>query len=612
MIDFHMAATFVIIAAAVILYVVERIELEITAVCVVVVFLLLFQLYPLTDDAGTRLVTVDMLLAGFANPALVTIMALLVVGQGMYQTGALDGVTRLATSMGDRRPRTTIIVVLLLAASLSAFMNNTPQVVMMLPVLSAIAAKMRMSPSKVMMPLSFITILGGMTTLIGSSTNLLVAGVAHDAGLPAIGFFDFFGIALVLAVVGAVYVIAIMPRLLRSRATMVQEVGGGQGRQFVAEIRVGSGHPLAGARSEVGLFPQLKGMTVLLIQRGSKRLLPPFDEVEITPGDCVIVAATRTVLTNALTSRAGLLTAEGNPPEVTGEQASQPAATRHLHLAEAVVAPGSRMIGRTIEASAIQVTTGSVVLGIQRQSRMLRTAMRDIRLESGDVLLVAGTEEQIEGLRADKDVILMEWSTAPVPATDRATPALVIFAGMVGAAALGIVPIVVAALTGGLLMLLAGCLNVRQAARAFDRRVYLLIGSSLAMAVPLQATGGAAFLAHGVIDAVGHLGPAVVLSSVFLLIAILTNFLSNNATAVLITPIAITAAAELGIDPMIMVFTVILAANCSFATPIGYQTNLLVMGPGHYRFIDYAIAGTPLVILLWLTYSVVAPFWYGL
>ncbi len=611
MIDLHMAATFAIISAAVILYVSERVELEVTAIGVVVAFLLLFQLAPLTDATGARLVTTTDLLAGFANPALVTVLALLVVGQGMYQTGAMDGVTQAAMKLGDKHHMLTVMIVLLLAGSVSAFMNNTPQVVMMLPVLSAIAAKMRVSPSKVLMPLSFITILGGMTTLIGSSTNLLVAGVAQHAGLPPIGFFDFFGIGLVLAGTGAVYVLFVMPRLLRPRATMVQEVGGGQGRQFVAEIHVGPGHPLAGAESDYGLFPQLKGMTVLLIQRRHERILPPFDAVTIAPGDVVIVAATRSVLSDALTSRQGLLSAETAAADAPTDTASaQP--TRHLHLAEAVIAPGSRMIGRTIEASAIQVTTGAVVLGIQRQSRMLRTTMRDIRLESGDVLLIAGTEAQIEGLRADKDVILLEWSTAPVPATDRALPALVVFALMVGSAALGILPIVIAALSGALAMVLFGCLNVRQAARAFDRRVFLLVGSSLAMAVPLQATGGAEYLAGGVIAAVGDQGPAVILSAMFLLIAILTNLVSNNATAVLLTPIAITAAAQAGIDPMVMVITVILAANCSFATPIGYQTNLLVMGPGHYRFVDFALAGTPLVILLWVTYTLVAPFWFGL
>jgi len=609
--DFHMWVTFAVILIAVVAYVSEKVPLEITAVGVVVAFLLLFQLFPYTAPDGTPLIGTEDLLAGFANPALFTVLALLVIGQGLFQTGALDGFALRVGQWGGGRTLPTIGFALVATACLSAFMNNTPVVVLMLPVIGALAMRARMSPSKVMIPLSFVSILGGMTTLIGSSTNLLVVGVAHKLGQPEIGFFAFAPIGVLLAVVGGFYVIFLLPRILPARATMRQEVGG-QGKQFIAQITVGYDHPLVGVSAVAGMFPALKGMTVVMVQRGNHPLLPPYEDVTLQPGDVVVVAATRSVLTDALKGTKALFTSEAIDALDPIEDEETPPADGPIMLAEAIVAPGSRLIGRTIEQSALRSMTGCIVLGIQRHSRMIRRLMSDIRLEAGDALLVTGSRNQVEGLRLSRDVILLEWSAAEVPLTERAGRALAIFLTVVAVSASGAVPISIAAISGALAMIPAGCLNVRQASRAFDRRIYLLIGSSLAMAAPLEVTGGARYIAEGVVGLLHGQPPAFVLSAMFLLIAVMTNFLSNNATAVLFTPIAISTAQQIGIDPFPFIVTVILAANCSFATPIGYQTNLLVMTPGHYRFADFLKGGVPLVLLIWLAYSIAAPWYYGL
>jgi di/tricarboxylate transporter len=238
--------------------------------------------------------------------------------------------------------------------------------------------------------------------------------------------------------------------------------------------------------------------------------------------------------------------------------------------------------------------------------------MSEIRLEAGDVVLILGPRDSVRGLRTNRDVLLLEWSAIELPEVHFAGRARLIFAATILAGASGAVPIVIAALAGAAAMIPAGCLNIRQASRAFDRRIYLLIAAAIAMAESLEATGGAAVLAHGVVNAMGGAGPAMIMSVLFLLIAVMTNLLSNNATAVLFTPLAINTAVELGIDPTPFVFTVIFAANCSFATPMAYQTNLLVMGPGHYRFGDFARAGLPLIFLMWLAYSAFAPWYYGM
>ena len=253
-----------------------------------------------------------------------------------------------------------------------------------------------------------------------------------------------------------------------------------------------------------------------------------------------------------------------------------------------------------------------MALGVQRRSRMPRMAMSDIRLEAGDVLLVGGARDDVEALRLNKDLLLIELSTTDMPQRRYAPRALMIFLITAIVSASGLLPIATAALGGAFLMIATKCLNLRQAIRALDSRIYMLVGASLASAVALQKTGGAQFIAGGVVDAMQGQPAPILLSGLFLLVAILTNILSNNATAVLFAPIAIAIAKQTGLPAEPFVVGVIMAANCSFATPIGYQTNLLVMGPGHYKFADFLVAGLPLIVIIWLSFSFIAPWYYGL
>ena len=600
--------TFAVIAATVLLLALERVRLEVTCIGTIVAFLLIFHFIPVLDQSGQNLIEPYQLLAGLADPSLITIIALLVIGQGLFHTGALEGPARYMARHSAKRGGMMLLLVLGFASLMSGFMNNTPVVVMFIPIVSAMATRLGRTTTNVLMPLSFICILGGMTTLIGSSTNLLVAGQATRNGLPRIGFFDFTLPGLILASVGAIYVLFLMPRLLKPRATLADEVVSHGGKQFIAQIDITHDHPLVGVKSVAGMFPDIKQMTVRLVQRGEHPYLPPFEDISLQVGDEVVVAATRNVLTEALKARRAILRVNPNEQESTDAIPDQ----SELVLAEAIVAPGSRMIGRTVETTGLHSDTGCIVLGVQRRSRMIRLGLNEIRLEPGDVLLVMGQSQSIYKLRFNRDILLLEWSATELPRTALALRALIIFTGVILAAATSFVPIVVAALSGALLMIPTGCLNVRQAARAFDQRIYLLVGASLAMAVPLQATGGAGFLANSLFDALSGAEPAIMLSAMFGLVAVLTNFLSNNATAVLFTPIAIGLAGRMGVDPMPFVVAVIFAANCSFATPFGYQTNLLVMAPGHYRFSDFMRAGLPLVFIVWLTFSLVAPWYYNI
>ncbi len=599
----QMWLTFAVIAAAITLFATEWIALEITALGVVVALLLLFQLFPL---AGVAAVSPQMLLSGFANPALFTILALLVIGQGLHQTGVMEEVSQRLVAVGRRRGQALVWVTLVLAAIVSAFMNNTPVVVIFIPVVATLANRFGPGAGKVLMPLSFVTILGGMTTLIGSSTNLLVAGVAIQHHI-TIGFFDLLVPGLVLASAGIAYTLFLVPRQLHPDGADTGTSGPEAGRQFLAQIDLGEGHALVGMSSVAGLFPALRNVTVLMIERGGQRLLPPFEDVTLIPGDSVVVAATRSALTALLR-----LTSDTIAEEAGDATTAETPPGTEIILAEAAVAPGSRLEGRRFDVNNFRRDTGCSVLGVQRHRRMQRSLLNEIRLAGGDVLLIVGPRPRIRAIRADRDLLVLGGTLTHLPAFASARLAVVIFIATVSAAALGLLPILHAALIGASAMIATGCLDVRQAVRAIDRQIVMLVGASIAMAMALDATGGAHYLASGIVGVFGQWGALATMSAMFLLVACLTNVLSNNATALLFTPIAISTARELGHDPIPFLHAVIYAANCSFATPIGYQTNLLVMRPGNYRFGDFVRTGIPLLIILWVVFTIFAPMWYSL
>jgi di/tricarboxylate transporter len=602
---FEMWATLLLTAAAVVAYASERIPGEMTSLGVLGALLLLFQISAMGTGEPT-LQPADVL-RGFASPALIAVSALLVVGQAMVSTGALEGIARLLIWLSRGSFQRALTLTLGYVTASSAFLNNTPIVVIFIPILRSIAERFSRPGSAVMMPLSFAAILGGMLTLIGTSTNLLVSGEMVKLGYQPFGFFDLTVPGLVLALAGGAYVL-LLPRLLRPRYEGRGLVAA-EGKQFIAELDIVPDSNLIGETSRAGLFQALPDVTVRLIQRGDRAILPPFENVVLEPGDVLILAATRKVLTAILAKYPGhLLPTSGTvgEPEVAAAQATD------LILAEAMIKPASRMVGQTVELTNFQERTRCTVLGIERRARMLRTRLHELRLEPGDVLLLLGRQAAIERLRADPDVLPMEWSASDMPMVHKAPLAAAIFAAIVLPAALDLLPIVVTALLGVIALIATGCLNIRQAARAVDRQIVLIIAASLGLGTALEATGAAAYLASVVLGATAGAPAAVVLSVLFLLVAILTNVLANNAAAVLFTPVAVNLAIKLGVDPFPFALAVTYGASCSFATPIGYQTNLLVMGPGHYRFKDFILAGTPLVIIVWLAFSLFAPWYFGL
>ena len=606
--DWHMWWVIAVLAVAMLSFALERVSLEVTSLSTLAVLLLWFQVFPLIDESGVNQLGAAELLRGFANPSLFAVLALLVMGQAMVQTGALSGLTRMFVRLSKNHHRLAVVSGFVGVMLTSAFLNNTPVVVMFIPIMQALAVRRNTSPSHLMMPLSFAAILGGMTTLIGSSTNLLVSSALTDLGEAPLAMFDFLAIGVCMAAVGALYVVFALPKLLPERGDMARTLLQG-GRQFIAEIDVLADSPLVGQQSVAGQFRPLPDITVRLIRRGDHAILPPFEEITLQAGDVLFVAATRQALTEALARNIGYLLASGGPTEPQDDEADGPEGERVL--AEVMIAPASRMIDQTVDMVGFRRRFGVPVLGIQRRGRMARRRLSEIRLEAGDVLLIVGDQANVDALSNNPDLVLMTWAIRDVPRLERAPHAAVIFGATVLAAATGLLPIAVAALVGALATIVTGCLNLRQAFRALDRTILVLVGSTLALGHALQATGGAEFIAMNVLEAIAGPEPMINMAVLFLVVAAATNVLSNNACAILFTPIAVSLADSLGVSPMVMAITVLLAANCSFASPIGYQTNLLVMGPGHYRFADFLKAGVPLTLLMWLTFCLIAPGYFG-
>ncbi|WP_319518744.1 SLC13 family permease [uncultured Martelella sp.] len=605
--NFHLYATLAIIAGTIVFYALDRFPVESIALASISLLLVLFGTFPYQPETGSA-VSIEALLSGFASPALVTVLALLIVGKGLFATDALEGLTNRIGRMYGGNPRLSIAIILVVAGVTSAFLNNTPVVVIFIPVLTSLAARFRLPAYQIFMPLSFITIFGGMTTMIGSSTNLIAAGMAAREGLD-IGFFDITGMGLILAGVGYLYVLFILPRILDSERSEEKSGLQSSGTQFLGEIVLQSSSRFAGDSARSGFFPNLTPMSLHALIRNGRVLLPPYDDgLTLEPGDRLQMTGTRKAFMDMLAKGEISLS---EPPDGT-VPARERKVGPHYHLAEAVIAPGSLFEGRTVRFSGIQQRFHVTIFGVRRKSRMARTPLSQLRFEAGDTLLIGGNEDDVMSMRGNHDLLLLEHSAESVPPRDKSLIASVIFGGIVALSATGLSPMVVNSVVGALLMIVFGCLTFQQAARAFDRQIFLLVGASIAMATALEATGGARLIAEGIVGLGGGSSAPVVLALLFIAVALLTNLLSNNATSALFIPISLDMARRIGAPPEVFAAAVIYAANCSFATPIAYQTNLMVMGPGHYGFRDFLRAGLPLIALITVVFSLLAPWYYNL
>ena len=600
--DWHAVSVILLTGVALYLFTKDRIPLETTGLTVVLLLVVGFFLFPYKNIRPA-----DFFLS-FGNEALVTICALLIVGRGLETTGALQPLASIMARFWMEAPKTALLVTLILGAALSAFLNNTPIVVMLLPVLVACSLRARRAPSGVLMPMGLATLIGGMATTIGTSTNLLVVGIAADLGQRRFEMFDFTLPVVIAGGFGLLFLWLVAPRLLPDRQALLSDTSP---RLFNAALYVNEDSYASGKTLPEVLAKTENRMRVDRIQRTESLFVAKLPSVKLQPGDRLYVRDTSERLKEFERLLGATLYNAGEGDQPISEDV--PLASEGQQLAEVVVTRGSPLHHRSLDSAHFTTRYRLLPMAIHR-ARMdddLSANLGAVRLRAGDVLLVQGAKEAVQELRESGSMLVLD-ATMDLPHTARAPLALGIMAVVVLLAATSLMPISVAALCGMGAMLTTGCLNWKDVGESINIPVVMIIVASLCLGFAMMETGGADYIAKLFVAATGALPVTMILSGLILLMTILTNVVSNNAAAVIGTPVAISIAAELQAPVEPFILAVIFGANMSFATPIGYQTNLLIMSAGGYRFSDFMRVGVPLTLVMWLAFSIILPLFYDL
>jgi di/tricarboxylate transporter len=604
--DFHAYAVMLLFELAWILFASERVPLATSSLLILVSLALLFELFPYQGSDG-EIQAMDLFL-GFGHQALIAVCSLMIAGQALVRTGALEPVGRQLARRWVQSPKLTFLITLLLAALLSAFVNNTPVVILLLPILISVSLKTDAVASDLLLPMGLATSIGGMATSIGTSTNLLVVAVAADLGMRQFGMFDFAVPAMCAGAVGIFYLWFIAPRLLPARDARLPTTSP---RMFTAQLRIDE-DSIANQKQLSELIERCGGnLEVVHIVRGEKmHKLVAMPDLLLRSGDRIIVQSTPDRL-KELETLLGASLFSGD--ERVDEEHPLQDATQQI--AEVVVVPGSTLDGRTLANIRFRERYQLMVLAMFRSNKWASKQgtehTEETRLHSGDVLLVQGSIKNIDRLKSSRNLLVLDAKSA-LPISSRAPIAVLIMLAIILTAAFGLLPIALSALCGVLLLLLTGCLKWYDTTRALSAPVILIIATSLAMGTAMVETGGAQMIASAYVGATTGMSPTLIMSGLLAMMAILTNVVSNNAAAVIGTPIAIGVAQQLGQPAEPFVLAVLFGANMSFATPMAYQTNLLVMNAGNYRFSDFVRVGLPLIVLLWLLLTFLLPWLYGM
>ncbi len=543
--------------------------------------------------------------AGFGNPTLLTVACMFVLAEALHRTGAANGISNLVDRAGRRGSRTLMLCLLPVVMVLSGVMSNTGVVVLLLPVMLGAAQRLKVSPSRLLLPLSYASITGGTLTLVGTTTTLLVDGILRQQGLPGLGLLDILPMGLVFCVISYAYLVLAGPALLPDRKGLTTPITPGTTREFMTEIVLAPTSRLVGRT--LAQAPEFRNrVRVLQLVRGEEMWWPPFQDVTLESGDVLLVKTAPEELVRLMGKR-GILGPSGSGE--TGRVAGV-----HMNLAEVMVTPGSSLHGTTVSQAGMRERYGVLVLAVLRRGEHLRQQLGSLKLRAGDVLLVEGEDRQIQRLEHVEQDLIRLGTEPPQAANPRKAP-LAVALTMIAllAAAAGLVPLVIAVLLGSILVIATGCLTSAEAYRSVNLRILLILGAMLAFGTAVQETGLANSIATGLVAFGDTYGLHGVLATLYLATLILTELVTNAAAAGIMVPIAISMSARLsethGMDvryqPFVM--AVALAASCSFLTPVGYQTNLLVYGPGGYKLQDYLRLGLPLSLLLWIAAVLVLP-----
>ncbi|MDZ7625755.1 MAG: SLC13 family permease [Ignavibacteriaceae bacterium] len=576
----EMLIVLAVILLAIILFATEKIPVDLTAIIVMGVLLL------------SGIISIEEGISGFSNVATITVGAMFVVSAALKKTGAVSYLGVVSSRIFKSNFWLGLIGTMLTVGIVSAFINNTPVVAVFIPILMSVSLDNKIPLSKLLMPISFASMFGGVCTLIGTSTNILVSSIAVQHNLPPLSMFEFSSLGITFFAAGIIYMIFIGVRLIPKR-----EEG-----DLTEKYRMDD------YLTDIVLLPEAKSvdmklpdsplvkeldLDILEVIRNGHRLLSPLAQIVLKAEDVLRVRSDIKQI-QKLKDRMGIkFVADHNLHEEDFKN-------EELLLVEAIVAPNSSLIGRTIKTSRFRNIFRANALAIRHRGQLYNTGFSETPLAAGDALLLEVRQEDHEEIKNDTSFVIVSELDIPKLRKSRIIPALLIVLGIILTATLNILPIVISALIGCILLVMTKTITLEEAYRAVDWSVIFLLGGILSLGIALDKTGAALLISDKMIELLGSYGPTAVVAALFLLTLVLTSIMSNNATAVLLAPIAIAAAATMGVNPKPFLMAVAFAASSSFMTPVGYQTNTMIYGVGQYRFADFLKVGTPLSIIFWI------------
>ena len=576
-----------ILAVAVILFVSERLRVDLIALMVLITLRL------------TGLITIDEAFSGFASPAVITVWSVYIVSGALFHSGVADILANFMLRLAGHSYLRLLFVIMLTVGIMSSFMNNIGAVAILLPAVVSVARKINIAPSKLLIPMAFTSLLGGKMTLIGTPPNILATSIMETyGGIEPFGFFDFTPMGAIVLATGILYFLLVGNRLLPNRTPGSQLSEAYHVRDYLSEVRVGEKSSLVGKTLEESQLGQLYYLNVLQILRNKTRPLVPSQDPLLMAGDILLVQGSSQNILKA--SEALGLEAI---PEWKFEELSQGSQA----MVEVTLSPGSHMQGKTLKQSDFRAHYGLTVLAIQHRGKSIVSNLADIPLDFGDALLIQGPEDRIALLRRDREFLVLETPPIETKRTQKAPLAVLILVGVLLVVSLRFLHVSTAMLIGAVLMILTGVLNMDEAYQAIEWKSVFLIAGMLPMGIAMQNSGTALFLAQKIVELVGDWGTVAVLMGIFLMTALITEVMSNAAATVLVTPIAIDAARSLGANPQTFVMAVVIAAATSFLMPIGHQANVLVFGPGGYKFGDYTKVGVWLNMIIFVVVLIFLP-----
>jgi di/tricarboxylate transporter len=567
----------------------EKISVDLTAIGIMVILVV------------SGILTPRETIAGFANPAVITVGAMFVVSKGMMRTGGVAFLGRKIIQMAGGNYKLALIIILLTVAVASAFINNTPVVILFIPVIMTMCCEFGLSPSKFLIPVSYASILAGTCTLIGTSTNIIISDLSVSQGYDGLSMFELSIIGVPLALVGILFIFFAAPKVLPSLANPICKLQDSDHRQYLAELIIPEKSGLIG-RNPGNIFKKrYPSLNVVELVNKSHIYHPDRDKMTIVAGDILLVKGSLNDLVDILhqekielpSSEKGL---------VLGAQKDAPI------VVELIISPHSTVRGQQLLKTDLARDPDINIIAVKRSNlHMSERQIHDVRLQTGDILLIWCHNSKLESIRSETDYIVVEDVYEEIVHKRKAWWSIINFIGMVGTATLGFADIMTCALTAAFLMIITGCLQMRDAYKALQGDVLLLIAGTIALGAAMQKSGTSQLYAETFLSFFAGFSPAVVLGAMILLTSISTQILSNNATAVLLLPIAISTAIAINVDPKPFIVGICFGASACFATPVGYQTNLMVYGPGGYRFMDYLKLGIPLNLFVVIASTLLIP-----